>query len=457
MRIRLGFPLIPCEIANTFNCVCDTRNGSQKITHIVIDSREARAGDLFIPVKGQNFDGEDFVDDAIARGATVVSVKPTGHGIILNKTDNFLLKLAKWYKSKLKHLKHTIAITGSVGKSTTKEFVKRLTEGKFKVHASAGNYNNTVGVPLSILQASPDTEVLIAEAGMNHFGELSLISECLEPSIAVITNIGSAHIGNFGTRENIAKAKKEIAVHSAKAVFVPYSEEYLTDVPHRITVSTKHKEAQIYLEAGVLNSSLSEGMVFKNRKSLTPFNIKIAGRHILECLAFAVAIADYLGIDAKSISQGVNELSYGDVRQKFLYFKNFSIFDDSYNSSPEALTAAFELLALHNNAEKSALIGDMLELGKDAEKFHFEAGLLAAKYSMRRLYLFGKYSPFVMNGACSGGMNKNDILINTDTTAAIKTAKQIMDNYKLGEIILFKASNALNLSVICDYLRTMEG
>ncbi len=457
MRIKLDIPLMPCEIAKFTAGICNLTDDGSAITHISTDSRLVEKGDLFIPVKGERFDGKSFIEEALKRGAIAVSDRVTDKGILVKSTDGVLLKIAEGYKRKLQGLKHAIAITGSVGKSTTKEFIRKIADRCFNVHATEGNLNNTVGVPLTVLSSPRNTEILTAETGMNHYGELATLSDCLKPDIAVITNIGNAHIGNFGSKENIAKAKKEIIHKNTKAVFVPYGEPLLWDIPNAVGVSLNDPEADIYLSTCSASADGSAGVFYKNRDRLFPFSISIPGRHIMACLAFAVAVCDHLKIDRKLIKAGIESLSCEDVRQKYLHFKDFSVYDDSYNSSPEALRSAFQLLALNKAKVKSALIGDMLELGGKTEALHFEAGVLAAKAGIRKLYLFGVYSPFIMEGALSHGMPREDIFINTDTTAHEITAKQILENHIPDELILFKASHSLRLSRVCEYIRLLEG
>ncbi len=457
MRIKLDIPLMPCEIAKFTSGICNLADVHSVITHITTDSRLVEKGDLFIPIKGNRFDGKNFVNEALRRGAIAISERVTDKGILVKNNDGVLLKIAEGYKRKLQALKHTVAITGSVGKSTTKEFIRKITDRCFNVHANEGNFNNTVGVPLTVLSSPINTEILIAETGMNHYGELALLSECLKPDAAVITNIGNAHIGNFGSRENIAKAKKEIIDKNTRVVFIPYDEPLLSDIPNSVKVSLNDPLSDIYLSTASVSADGSAGTFYKNGDSLFSFSMGIPGRHIMECLAFAVAVCDYLNMDQKLIKSGIESLSSKDIRQGYIHFKNFSVYNDSYNSSPEALRSAFELIALDKSKVKSALIGDMLELGVKTEALHFEAGMLAAKSGIKKLYLFGVYSPFVMEGALSYGMPREDILINTDTTAPEITAKQIMENYTPDELILFKASHSLKLNRVCEYIRILEG
>ena len=458
MRIKLDTPLLLGEIVRFTRGISEIRELSLPITHIVTRSTLVERGDLFIPLRGKNYNGSDFIDEAINKGGIVISERNSECGVLVKNTELALLNIANGYKSKLKALKHTVAITGSVGKSTTKEFIRAIANVKFITHANEGNYNNTVGVPTTILKAKADTELLVLEAGMNSQGELALISRASEPDIAVITNIGTAHIGNLGSRESIASAKKEILLGmTGGTVIVPHEEELLRSVEKRLTVSLNDKNADLYLKILSLDAEGSYAEVFKNGKKRFDFMLAIPGRHTLSCLVCAIAACEAVGLNDDELKNGIESLSYKNTRQKYIHFKDFSIYDDSYNSSPEAVRAAFELLSLDEKSPKSALLGDMLELGRDTEALHFEIGALAAKYGMRKLYLFGVYAPFVMQGALSAGMSKSDILINTDTTCAEITAKQILKNRKKGETILFKASHALNLSRIYEHIKLLEG
>ena len=209
MRIILSVPLTLSEIAEN---ALSTHifKGNVTVNAIVTNSKKASPGDLYIPLMGEKHNGEDYTEEARSRGAYILSSRDCNADIKTDDTTLSLLKIASYYKSKLRSLKKIIAITGSVGKTTTKNVLAKMVGAKYITHATKENFNNYIGLSYTLLSAPIDTEIIIAEIGMNHLGEISLMSKILNPDISVITNIGTSHIGNLGSRDMIAKAKLEI-------------------------------------------------------------------------------------------------------------------------------------------------------------------------------------------------------------------------------------------------------
>ena len=228
MRIALGIAL-PLNIL-TNHCEAFSKILQKKLfTHITTDSREACEGDLFFSLTSDKSSAEEHVKEARNKGAISVSSLSKEADFLVFDCQKTLLKLAIYYKAQLKSLKATIAITGSVGKTTTKEFCASFLSASYKVHKTYMNYNNLLGVSLSILSAASDTEIFILELGMNNLGEIRKLSDAIEPDYAVITNIGTAHIGNLGSRKLIAQAKLEIASGMTdEKIIVPYEEQLLS-------------------------------------------------------------------------------------------------------------------------------------------------------------------------------------------------------------------------------------
>ena len=452
MRIKLDIPITVYEICKITNAKSVNSIDPQGyITAISTDSRECRENDLFIALDGANQSGESYVNDAKSKKCIVLSAQTRSDIIQVNDTIEALLQISKLYKSKLS-IKQTIAVTGSVGKSTTVRFLSKILESRFKVHAPRGNFNNHIGVPLTVLSAPKSTEVLVLELGMNHFNEISQLSKCVAPNVGIITSIGTAHIGNLGSRENIAKAKLEIT-HGMKdgTLLLPFDEPLLADVNGAFFVSR--------------NSSLSDFSLNDNPGEtydlISPYG-NINGisffspqEHLLSNLSFALSASQVLGLKEHEIIKGVKTITESDLRQRFIQLKDFTVFDDSYNASIESIMADLRYVAsLHNPF--SAFLGDILELGSSAEYIHEEIGRVAAGFDLNNLYLYGKYSEYIARGAINAGMSPSQVFINTDISSREVSIKQIQSNHVSGEIILFKASHMLRLDQIADQLAEEE-
>ena len=395
MRIKLGMPLMLSEIAGMVGeekPALDT-----EITHVSTDTRELLSGDLFIVQPG----GEIYLDDAIKMGAVILAKR------------NFLLEFAGEYIKNLPYILYRIGITGSVGKTTTKEMLKGILQKRYKVHANEGNFNNHIGMPMSILSAPPDTEILVMEMGMNHMGEIKVLSECLRPNIAVITNVGTSHIGNLGSRENIARAKLEILSGTDSGVlFVPYDEPLLNSQPGAINVYSESRKA---MERNI---------------------------------SMAISVAEFIGIHQLELLS----ISTDNIRQKIVFRKNHCFLTDYYNSSYESVLALIESAREDKQYPNRALVlGDILELGEYCQDIHYRVGKLARPCDFEHLFLFGEYAEFIHHGALENGFNKDKIFINSNLDRPDITAEQIKANCDKDELILMKASRGVRLERILDY------
>ncbi len=452
MRIKTEAPISLGFIKQTLGIKAEFNEYSIYASAICTDSRELCGGELFIGLRGEGQDGSLFIKDAKRLALCTVGTPSSDADIKVADTGSALLSLSNAYK-KLLSVKRTVAITGSVGKTTTKDLAANILRCKYKVHSTYKNLNNEIGVPLTVFGAPADTEILIIEAGMNHTGELDRISRSIEPDIAVITKIGSAHIGNLGSREKIADAKLEILCGmKEKFALIPYGETLLTNkIQSFRSVSTSDKRADY-----VLFKDSENGYTFKSGSKcfdIYPNGIEKANFHVKECLAFALAISEEIGMDESEITNAVNSIDFCKFSNR-ISIDGLEIINDSYNSSPEAAKAA--LIALRSEkGKKSALIGDMLELGDLGKKLHFEVGALAAECRLDKLYLIGDFSKDMYNGAVSGGFDKNRIFINEDAQAPEITADQII-RHSSSEVILFKASRKIRLERIINILKKAQ-
>lgn len=418
---------------------------------VVTDSREAGPGDLFFALCGSRENGADYVGEALAKGALAVTNRTFPGAVLVSDPERALLAAAKQYRTTLTSCRAAIAVTGSAGKSTTKEFLSSLLADTFVVHATKGNENNRIGVSYTLLSAPAATQILICELGMNARGEIAPLSEAVRPDLAVITSVGCAHIGNLGSRTLIAKEKADVTagMHGG-TVLVPAEEPLLDEIPGRKTFSVSTEDADYRLEKIEEQPGKTTLRLRTENGKSRPFTVRLFGDANLSCLAAAVAAALEVGVPENKIPDLAEKIPPEKTRQRLLRTSDICFLDDSYNASPEAVLSALSLFRYYGNRPKSALLGDMLELGGETERLHRKIGRAAAKAGIRNLYTFGVYGRFLAEGAEEGGLSSSHVFCNFDVCAPAVTAKQIFDHRTPGELILCKGAHALALSRVFD-------
>lgn len=445
MKINLDLPLMPSEVAYAINaCTKDLSNLKVNICNICTDSRECGAGDLFFAINN----GALYLSDAKNKGALTVADSSYSADFKVSSVLDALLSLSSFYKSKLSSLKTTIAITGSVGKTTTKDILCSILSHRYSVHGTYKNFNNEIGLPLSILSAPKETEILVLELGMNHLGEIGRLSKAIAPDLAIITNVGSAHIGNLGSREMIAKAKLEVtegmkSVH----IIIPYEEELLRGNFNSTTFAINNIEADY---SAINLKTTDKGFTFDLKmpsECIENIDIKLPGEHLINALLSAVVIARNLGFSENDIKASISNIDGTLLRQRTIKIGHFEVYDDTYSSSPEAVIANLKMIALRYK-KKSCVLGDMLELGERSEELHRRIGRIAAELGYNKIYAFGKYANYVKDGAVLAKMPPDKIFIFWDTDAIDLPAEVILRNSTNGEIIIFKASHDLHIDRI---------
>lgn len=441
------------DISNSANSVKNYKE-NKRIKRLITNSKEAQPEDLFIALEGEYESGENYTDEARSRGAFVLSSRDVNADIIVNDTKNAILAITSFYKSLLKKLKYTVAVTGSVGKTTTKNIIAAMFRGKFTVHKTYENYNNYLGVFHTVLSAPANTEILVCEVGMNHLGEISEISRSISPDIAVITNIGTTHIGNLGTREMIAKAKLEILEGMKEHnLYCDADEELITAKVNARGISYNNPDAYVNISIrsigadGIIFDLCGHNFLFENNR------IPIPAKHILSSVAFAVCIMKHIGTTDCEIKNAILHICDDYIDPKFKKLEGYIVYDDTYSSSPEAVRADFEMLSFF--PVKCCLLGDMLELGDKTEFLHTEIGRLAYEYGFSALYAYGVYAPFIARGAKLAGMDEKNIFINTNPLDPKTSAKQILNSTKGDELILLKASHRLYAGEVLTHLKSL--
>jgi UDP-N-acetylmuramoyl-tripeptide--D-alanyl-D-alanine ligase len=339
---------------------------------ISIDTRTIKAGDLFIPIKGPNFDGNDFIPEAIKKGATVLEVKDGVKALQIIAADHrnqFNIPI--------------IGVTGSVGKTTTKDMIASILSQEKPILKNEENFNNEIGVPLTLLKLSKKHKAAVIEMAMQGLGEIALLAKIVRPKIAVITNIGEAHLAFLKNKKNIAKAKSEIFKYLTKkdCAVINADDEYFEDLKSKV----KKRGAKV-ITFGITEKADVTAKDLKGIKLLIP------GEHIIYDALAAIAAAKILKIKKKSIKKGLENVVLSDKRMDIINRKDgVKIINDTYNANPQSMTAALKVLTCLKG-RKIAVLGDMFELGKSAKRSHQKIGKLAKDLGVDILFSVGKLS-----------------------------------------------------------------
>ena len=422
------------------------------------DSRKISGGELFFALSGERFDAHAFVPSVIAAGALCAVVsKPQEESIphiLVNDTKTALGAFAKNYYARFPSL--TVGVTGSVGKTTTKEFIAAVLAEKYETAKTAGNFNNEIGLPLTLLAFEAPKNALVTEMGMSARGEISRLTRIACPDIAVITNVGSSHLENLGTRENIALAKLEITEGlSEKGLLIingdePLLRERKNTFKNTLLVSLSDKNCDYFAynieEDAGFTRFCYDSPAGKGKCACIP----APGKHNVYNALCAIAVGEAAGLTEEQIRAGLLSFTGAAMRAEAKKRGNVTVVEDCYNASPESMRASISVLCAgsYGKGRKIAFLGEMRELGRDSAKMHFDVGVYAAEAGVGLLFTFGKNAEEIARGAKSAGMSEENIFIITDTENADAAAEKLKETIKKDDIILFKASRALKLERI---------
>ena len=425
------------------------------------DTRTIKKGDCYIGIKGETFDGNLFWEKALENGASTVIVqnveiedeklrKWADKNIIkVEDTLEALYSLAK-YKRSLYNIP-VIAITGSVGKTSTKDIVANVVSKKYKTLKTEGNNNNNIGLPFTILRMQ-DEEVAVIEMGMNHFGEISLLTSIANPTICIITNIGTSHIGNLGSRENILKAKLEILEGSKKEAVIINNDN---DLLHKW--QKENKENYNIKTYGIKEQSdimAKEIKLEENKSTFTckinnveeKINVPVGGEHFILNALCAITVGEVLKIEADKIKLGIENFELTKKRMDIVELKNgIKIINDAYNASLESMTASLKVLSEFKE-RKIAVLGDMFELGDFSEELHKKVGKEVVKNNIDILIACGENARYIADVAREK-MDKENVYILRKTEEIKPLLEKIVKN---NDVILFKASNGMKFYKIAE-------
>ena len=431
------------------------------------DTRTIKEGDIYIGIKGENFDGNVFWKKALDNGAKGVIVQ----GIEFDKQDidtyldkviiqvkdtlQALYKLAS-YKREIYKVP-VIAITGSVGKTSTKDLVASVVAQKYKICKTVGNNNNNIGMPFTILNAPEDIEAFVLEMGMNHFGEIHLLSEIAKPNICVITNIGTSHIGNLGSRENILKAKLEILDGAQNPYMVINHDndllhKWYEENKDKITIKTygineksdiQAKDIQLYEEG-------SEYKIHLNNKEET-IKVPVGGEHFVLNSLCAIAVGEILDIENEDIKRGIETFSLTKNRMEVIELKNdIKLINDAYNSSVESVKASLSYMSQMKANRRIAVLGDILETGEFAEKLHKEIGKIVCENKVDVLICSGENAKYIVESAKENGFDEKNIYYFDNKEDIVELLKKCIQPE---DVILLKASNGMRFFDIAEKIK----
>ena len=416
----------------------------------VIDSREECAGRLFFAIAGEHTDGNRFAADAIRAGspAAVVSARDAAEQLAAQKTPHLLVRdargaltsLARAYRFHLEA--RVVAITGSSGKTTTKEYVRAVLKSRYRVHANPGNLNSLVGVPLTILSADEDCEYLVCEAGANQRGEIEALGGLLRPDVALITNVGDAHVGYFGSRDAIATEKASLLRHLKEGghAVLPRDDFYFDRLSATVQgkVSSFGRSNRADFRLGDI--AFAEGRLTFSVNG-QPLMLAAVGEYNAMNACAAFAVADVCGVDAPRIRDALASIHATPGRGRVHTLAGITVIDESYNASPTSMRKSVAMLATLPAARRIAVLGEMRELGDHAHELHREVGAEVGERRIDRLYWLGAHGAAV-RGAAQAMRPSTVVELHDDMGALIAAVgREARD----GDIVLVKASRGTRL------------
>ena len=437
---------------------------NRNINKITIDTRKVVDGDCYIGIKGDKNDGNLFYMDAFNKGASLVIlehfnindevmdylVKNNKSILVVEDTKKALGDLAKYKRSLF--FSPVVAVTGSAGKTSTKDMIYSVLKEKYNAHKTIGNQNNHIGLPLTILSLEEDNEVLVLEMGMNHLGEISYLTNIAKPDVAVITNVGTAHIGNLGSRENILKAKLEILEGlNPNGVIIINNDN---DLLHEWYLNNKGNYNIITI--GINNNSLYMANIIERNEWWSTFScdneiykVPVGGEHFIYNALAAIAVGKYFNEDVDIIKHGILNFELSSNRMSIINSGNITIIDDSYNANFDSMSYAIKYLG-SLTGRNIAVLGTMRELGDYTEDLHKKIGNLVEKEKIDILITVGEDSDFINEGAKDAGFNKDNSYHFTNNLDAINFINSIKTD---NDNILVKASNSLNFKEIVEKIK----
>lgn len=447
------------ELKKIFNVIPDKMDSSISIEGISTDTRKINNKEVFLAIKGENFDGHNFVHLAVKIGAIAIIVAEDFDITKYNYKNFIKVKdtikaygdIARFYRQKSNFI--VVAVTGSCGKTTTKDMVASVLSKKYKVEKTFQNNNNEIGLPFTILNANSKTEVLVLEMGMRGIGEIDYLTKVAMPNIGIITNIGIAHIGELGSQDNIMHAKGELLENlSENAVAIINGEDGFTDVlKKKFSGKTRVFGLSESADIKALNiidtgRSTQVDIVRENIKFKSSLNFK--GIHLILDSLIAIETGMILGIDIKDSIEALNNMEVSPGRLEIIEKNNFTIINDTYNANPDSMKKSIEVL-LGFEGSKIAILGDMRELGEQEIPYHEDMGEFLSNKGLKALITVGRLGEHIGLGLKKSNIGNTAIYSYMNNKEAAIKLKELIS---LNDIILIKGSRAMAMEEIIEIL-----
>jgi UDP-N-acetylmuramoyl-tripeptide--D-alanyl-D-alanine ligase len=431
-----------------------------RLARLHTDSREVTPGGLFVALKGEQQDGHTYIADALARGAAgiLVEQRPESvNGALVIQVADTRRALIELTRQRLAaHKIPVVGVTGSAGKTTTKDLIAHVLGRRLRVRKSEGNLNTYTGIPMTVFELEPADRVLVMEYAMSRMGEIKELTSMAPPNIAIVLNVGLAHVGYLGSIDAVAKAKRELVegmVPDGLAVLNVDDQRVKAMAPaaRRVTLYGFAREASVRADRVKLHGLEGSAFTLKTPKGESQVFLRLPGRHSISNALAAAAVALEFGFDAAAIASALHGFTPPSRRMNIVAGLNGStIIDDCYNASPGSMEAALEVVRLApKGALRIAVLGDMLELGQHAGKAHFEVGQLAGR-SVDRLVVLGEFARDVVNGAIKGGLSPAQASIAADVEEAIARVRPWLT---AGTRVLVKGSRGMRMERVVEALR----
>lgn len=432
-----------------------------RIEGISIDSRKINKGDLFFAIKGENFDGHDFVDEAISKGASGVVIekrylekfKDSNYPlVVVENTARALGEAARIYRDK--YSVKVIGLTGSNGKTTTKEMIAEILSTKYKTFKTEGNLNNLFGVPLNLFKLEKKHQLAVIELGINQFNEMKFLCEIANPDFGLITNIGHAHIEFLKSREGIAKEKGQLLKYLIKKNgfgFVNTDEKLIKQqakgIKRKLTFGFNSK-AEVRGKIVSLNNLAQPTLKISYKNKSEIINLPTYGVHTAQNALCASAVGLKFGISLKQIKSVLESFKSYDKRMQVVEINGYTIINDAYNANPDSMKMAIQTLSLMSGfTQKLAVLGDMLELGEFSEKFHRDLAHYLKENGIQKAFFYGELTSFSYEEA------KKLKLDATHLNDKQKISREILALIPKGSLILLKGSRKMKMEEVIEYLK----
>ena len=454
-------------------CGADVFSAEYKLREMCTDSREAGEGVLFCAIRGDRVDGHDYMQSAYDRGTRLylcekIPVMLSGSyiAVVVDDTVSALSRIASGVRKEYLSSLRSVAITGSVGKTTTKECVAAVLAEGGSVFKKEGNYNSLIGLPLSMLEIPQNESLAVLEMGMSELGEIHRMSVCLAPDIAIITNIGSSHLEHLGSRENIARAKLEIrdGLCDGGVLLIDGDEPLLQNLRAsrfkimRVSVGGGDGKADFKAlnvdtaRGGMRFDFLYHDGIFEN------MFIPGYGAHLVWAAAYAIAVGLLRGMNENDIRAGLAGYRPAEMRQSIVKCGGVTMIEDCYNAAPESMLAALSALVCVAEGRRIAVLGDMLELGETSPDLHRRVGEKYAAVGVDTLVTVGELGEYIAEGAIARGLPKERVIsVPAPQYAAdhARLAEQICAQLLPGDTVLFKASRGIRLERLAEEMKKL--